>query len=111
MAESIHRNGTLYRLWGSCTDRYLTAPMTLDEMFDFLSEGGDEKAIGDALRRATAQGTSQYGRTRPADAWNTERCEQCSTRHHAFEQRADGGCSVCGEAPEDISHSPPCAVT
>ncbi len=109
MSERIHRNGNLYRLWGSITDRYLTEPMTLDEMFDFLSQGGDEKEIGDSLRRATAQGTSQYFRTRPTDAWDTERCAGCATFHHLYRRSRDGeDCDECGEPADDVSHQPPC---
>lgn len=81
MPRTIHRcntpDGPRYREWSSIVDAYTTAPMTRDEMVDYLTSDAIEKARREAderLFRADHRGTSQYDDTRSMDAWDTERC-------------------------------------
>ena len=116
MGQIIHRKGTRYRLWSTCTDTYVTPSMTRGQMAKYIVRQATQEFefnIGrdteERMKRAAETGTSsRMGCTRDATKWDTERC-RCGRFHHTFELReSDGDCRVCGEPETDIAHKPPC---
>ena len=117
MGHIIHRKGTRYRLWSTCTDTYITRPMTRGQMTEYVVQEAIRefelnivRDTKDRVERAAKTGTSSRvgGCSRDATKWDTERC-RCGGFHHTFELRAsDGDCRVCGEPEGDPSHKPPC---
>lgn len=110
MGQFIHRNGDRYREWLTIPDAYGTPPLTRAEMARYLALHHGQKAveIEERLARADRNGTSCHGDTRDATTWDTERCFECATFHHAYDPREGGACRSCGEPEDDVSHRPPC---
>jgi hypothetical protein len=117
MGTIIHRKGTRYRLWSTCTDTYITRSMTRGQMAKYIMAEAIrefEANIGpnteERMERAAKTGTSsRVGCARDATKWDTELCGHCNRFHHTFELRpSDGNCRVCGEPEGETSHKPPC---
>lgn len=111
MGQFIHRVGDFYREWLTIPDGYGTLPLTRAEMIRYLASHRGQKAveIEERLARADRNGTSCLGDTRDATTWDTERCHECATFHHAYAPREGTAlCRCCGEGADDVSHQPPC---
>ena len=115
MGHAIHRNGNQYRMWSTIVDRYITDPMTREEMAAWVREDAIQtllERIGpdteQRLDRADKHGSSGHGRD--ADCWEPELCDR-GRFHHAFILRpSDGKCSHCGEPEDDHAHLPTCMI-
>lgn len=127
MAEIIHalRRGKRmrYRIWGTCTDTYLTEEMSAKDLRAYLIDrcftpwdvrnGRAKSQIAERIARADANGTSAFDRSREDldGPWEEERCRECGGFHHAFEASvAPLICAVCGNEPCDPAHGPRCAA-
>lgn len=114
MGHAIHRNGDKYRMWSTIVDRYISDPMTREEMAVWVREDAIQTLLEridqdteQRLARADRNGSSGHGRD--ADRWDTELCDH-GRFHHEFKLRADNLCGVCGEPEDDHAHLPTCMI-
>lgn len=112
MGRAIHRKEDKYRMWSTVVDRYLTEPMTREEMAAWVKEDAIQTLLERLdqdtefrLDRADKCGSS--GHPRDPSAWETEMCSR-GRFHHVFAPTLKGNCSECGEPEEDHAHLPPC---
>lgn len=109
MARFVHRNGDRYRLWSTNDDRYITEPLTRDEMVQHLQKRAFDDAvreIAERIARADAQGTSEIGNgPRDATSWDEEECPVCDRMHHPFSKDR-----CCDDEPDHPRHGPRCKL-
>lgn len=115
MGHAIHRNGDKYRMWSTFVDRYISDPMTREEMAVWVREDAIQHLLEridedteQRLARSDKYGSSGF--KRDADRWDPELCNR-GRFHHAFILRpSDGKCSHCGELENDHAHLPTCMI-
>ena len=114
-------DGVRFREWSTIVDKYLTPPLTREEMAERLVEAEADaferakREVAVRLDRTATCGSSQQYRDQDpdelAEPWDTEVCDGCGGFHHAFETRAgDRDCRQCGNPADDRAHGEACQV-
>jgi hypothetical protein len=105
MGTCVHRKGegetARYRLWTTNEDRYLTVPLTREQMREYLIISrvmrvrGDDRMVDDLLMVTDHRGTSSRFERREATEWDVERnhgdvYSPVDERDNPIEVSADG---------------------